>query len=238
MNSRWPYIWEHEAAGFSFALIVSIALHALLLNFSGQDTLHRECNPTVEIDLTRSARIGGLTKTSSAGSVRIKQVPEKSWTTPTPGHALGPAVPLKKDSVENSAGETSAANPAAEVSPGTLSSGAGANQNPSDGYRDMSQVSRYPKLLNAAELEANLKHFYPEIERIKRNEGLVTLLLKIDEHGTVVSVETIKASSPAFEEAAKKAAMFLKYKPAMVGRSRVAVRLRQTICFKLDGSSF
>jgi TonB family protein len=61
----------------------------------------------------------------------------------------------------------------------------------------------------------------------------VTLELRINAEGRVVSAEAVRATSPAFEEAAKKVALLLKFKPAMVGRNKVAVKLRQTIQFEL-----
>jgi TonB family protein len=91
-----------------------------------------------------------------------------------------------------------------------------------------------PQLLNLADLQSNLRRFYPEYERMRRNEGRVTLEIHIGADGEVASVNVVKSSSPAFEEAAKKVATLLKFKPAMVGREQVAVKLRQTIEFKLE----
>lgn len=226
------HFWESESAFIWEALLISVLVHGAIA-FSGR--LPADMFPsrnTVEIDLTHSARIGGLARRRAASApARVIPPPKpQEWVVPKKPQSITQppqpkvAEPPKVEEPPSPIGNTGPAD-GSESTSGMMGG---------DGYMNVTQVSRYPQLLNLAELQSNLRRFYPEVERLKRNEGQVTLEIHIGADGKVASANVVKSSSPAFEEAAKKVATLLKFKPAMVGREKVAVKLRQTIEFKLE----
>ena len=88
--------------------------------------------------------------------------------------------------------------------------------------------------MNLAELQSNLRKFYPESERRNENEGRVTIELYLGTDGRVTTIEVLKSAGAAFDGAARKVAMLLRYSPAMLGSNPVAVKMKQTIEFKLE----
>lgn len=74
---------------------------------------------------------------------------------------------------------------------------------------------------------------YPEEERIERREPDVVLRLSIDADGRVVGAEVVESAGPAFDEAARAAALLGRFEPARVGGSPVAARVLFRVEFRL-----
>lgn len=208
------------------AIALSLGVHLSLFVFAWFLTGGFRSPEIVEIDLTQFTQVGSVphhrgTDRPAARPVKPAPAP-KEWSTPPKGSETRPApveAPATEAGAEKFSGEsTETANMVGS----------------SDGFADVATVSRLPEIANWRELQANLRKYYPEYERVKRNEGNVTIELRISEEGKVVSSFVVRSAGPAFDEAAKKVAALLRYKPALVGRKPVAVKLRQTIQFKLD----
>lgn len=222
---------QNDQRLYSSTLFLSLLAHVALFSIGLMrwDTVIPK--RTVEIDLTHATRIGGLPSQKKAGRPALANKPTPAdWVIPKKGSADATTAPTISPS--NEVESKPSATIAGLANEGGTGEGLGGEF--TDGYAELNQVSRYPKLLNLGELQVNLQKFYPEYERLKRNEGRVTLDLRIDSDGKVTSSEIIKSSGPAFSEAAQKVAKLLKYKPAMVGRNKVGVKLRQTVEFKLE----
>ena len=84
-----------------------------------------------------------------------------------------------------------------------------------------------PKLLYLPEPE------YPELAKKAQIEGVVELLLKIDEKGNVVGVRVAKSVHPLLDQAAIKAAWKAKFKPAKQRDKPVPVMISIKIQFRL-----
>jgi len=212
--------WENnESLLIWVALFFSLLIHASLfvLGSSPFRIEFRSSRRTVEIDLTHSARLDGSKEKAVSTKSALPTKP-KEWIVPKKGKELAqPFYPPAPSTVEERPAEVPSSEDGA-----------------SDGFMDVTRVSRFPQVLNLAELESSLKRFYPEDERLKRNEGTVVLVLHVDEQGRVVSADAIRSPSSSFAEAAIKVARLIKFKPAMVGRNPVAVKLKQAIRFKLE----
>ncbi len=95
-------------------------------------------------------------------------------------------------------------------------------------------MSRLPQLLNLSDLSAILKRFYPEAARAQGREATVVLDIHIGADGLVADVEVVKSADPDFNEAARRVAKLLRFKPAFLGSRPVAVKMRQPIQFRLE----
>jgi TonB family protein len=226
MNS----FWDNEEALFLSALFFSVLIHLGFFLAGSINVNFLPSHQTVEIDLTHAARIGGLkSRPSQAAAAPAAPSKPTDWV-----------VSKKKVLMPLEMPKTVEAEKPEPVSPqqvdGSAGSGGGSpfGTAEGDGFMDVTHVSRYPQLLNLTELQANLRKFYPEYERMRRNEGRVTLELHIAADGHISSVNVVRSAGEAFDAAAQKVAMLLRFRPAMVGRESVAVKLRQTIEFKLE----
>lgn len=99
--------------------------------------------------------------------------------------------------------------------------------------RAEAELSRPPRLLNGEEVSAGLGRFYPADERRGGREGEAALAVHIDESGRVARVDVLRATSPAFAEAAHHVAGLQRFAPGFVGTEPVPVRMRQAIEFRL-----
>ncbi|MFA5140990.1 MAG: TonB family protein [Elusimicrobiota bacterium] len=95
-------------------------------------------------------------------------------------------------------------------------------------------LTRYPRLLNKDELLSNIQRFYPKAERKAGNEGKVVLVVHIGADGRVEPGEIVQSASPDFDEAAKKVAKLMRFDPALGPDGPVAVKVKQSISFKLE----
>lgn len=116
--------------------------------------------------------------------------------------------------------------------------GEGADEGTPDGHgHGGTPLRAFPRLLNADEVLANLRRFYPESERAANREGDVTALIHIDVDGNVSSVDIRRTAGPAFDEAAKKVGRLMRFSPAIGLDGRpVPVALPQPIQFRLTAN--
>ncbi len=74
---------------------------------------------------------------------------------------------------------------------------------------------------------------YPETERRIRKEGTVILEAIITSDGTVDEVKVLKSADAILDEAAKRAVMRWRYRPATLNGRAVRVYLTVTVSFRL-----
>lgn len=96
-------------------------------------------------------------------------------------------------------------------------------------------LTSVPKLMNEHELAESLRRYYPEAERQAGHEASVVLDLHINAQGVVAHAVLIQPGGQAFDQAAIRVAKLFRFSPAQIGNKSVAVRIRQTIRFQLDG---
>jgi protein TonB len=205
------------------ALLLSLGMHVFISFKAGEFSLHYQQKHTVEIDITNMGHIGMAAppRRSAAPPTAAPKptAPPKEWTKPAPNQAVVPA-PIPTQPVPAPPPEAEPP-PPSEYNVGT---GGGVN----------TVLSRIPQLLNLSDLRAILQRYYPEEARSQGREGMVVLDLHIDTDGHVASVDIVRSGGSDFDEAAKKAAMLLRFTPAFLGSQRVNVKMRQAIQFKLE----
>lgn len=86
---------------------------------------------------------------------------------------------------------------------------------------------RPPQLVSRTEPE------YPEVERRGRKEGTVIIEATITADGTVRDVRLLKSADTILDEAAKRAVLQWRYRPATLNGRAVPVYLRVTVSFRL-----
>lgn len=223
MNLR--YFWNEDYL-LSEALFLSVGVHFLLLH-AGALTFHFQQKHTVEIDITNMGHLGMPGPAPRAAAAPPKPVARaKEWVKPAPDQKIVPA-PIPTQPVPAPTPEEPPPAPAATGN-GTGEYGIGTG----DGSANV--LSRIPQLLNLSDLRAILQRFYPEEARSQGREATVVLDVHIDTDGHVTSVDIVRSGASDFDEAAKKAAMLLRFTPAFLGSQRVAVKMRQAIQFKLE----
>lgn len=188
---------------------------------------------SVELDMTQPFRLTSNPLLKGLGGRRApprRQEPRKEAVKEVARELVDAAspVPQAESPKEPSGGGADGAKTGSpEALPGGVGSGEGGDT--------WLHLTRLPRLADKAELERALKRFYPEEERKKGLEAEVTLHLHIDETGRVSSFEIVRSGGPAFDEAAGKVALALEFVPAMVGQLPAAVKVKQTISFRLKG---
>ncbi|HEX4047167.1 MAG TPA: energy transducer TonB [Elusimicrobiota bacterium] len=214
---------ERRKSYLPLAFALSFGAHGLvyLLGYAAPRPAHQP----VELDLTMSGHLGRL----GGGRAAPPPPPSKpaAWVKAAPNKAA-PLPDLKKDAAAPPAPETAPAPapaPAADRPPAEYGEGEG----------DMTSLTRLPQLKNLGDLRAILRRFYPEAERLSGKTGTVVIDLHVDIDGRVVSVDVARSATPAFDEAARKVGLLLRFTPAYLGTQRVAVKLRQAIQFNLSG---
>ncbi len=83
------------------------------------------------------------------------------------------------------------------------------------------------------QLVVRIEPEYPEIERKLRKEGIVILEAIITTEGRVDEVRVLKSADPILDEAARRAVMQWRYKPAILNGRAVRVYLTATVTFHL-----
>lgn len=185
-------------------LAASALLHGPLLVSFPRAHGHRP-SASVEIDLTAPASRGKRTG-APAAPVRA---PEESL-----GAAASSAQPpLPRETPEQS--RAHGHGPAGEGGGGVA-------------------LARSPHLLNLAELRRILERYYPEQERRQGREGMVVLDLHIDAAGAVTGVDVVRSAGRLFDEAARQVALSLRFAPAYAEGKPVAVKVRQSVVFKIE----
>ncbi len=90
-----------------------------------------------------------------------------------------------------------------------------------------------PRLLNADEILAALRRYYPEIERRQGKEGTVNLYLHIGADGLIHDIDIARTAGPYFDAAAEKVARLMRFAPAENAVGPVPVKIAQPFVFKL-----
>jgi protein TonB len=203
------------------ALALSLAIH-LMMSRVGQLTFHFHEKHTVEIDITNMGRLGMpvVPRRVAAPAPTEPVAPPKEWVQPKPGQKAEPA-PIPTKPVHAPPPEAPEPPPPSEYNVGI------------GGYNAV-VLSRIPQLLNLSALRAILQRLYPETARSQGRQGMVVLDLHIDTEGHVKSVDVVQSGGADFDDAAKRAALLLRFTPAFLGSQRVAVKMRQAIQFKLE----
>lgn len=200
----------------------------------------------IEIDLSHSflggtgpAKLGapkalvpkavGVPLPAERGVPQLAQpVPPKDWVLPGPQTKVMEEPPAPAATPGGAVGGTG-------TSPLTGGSGAGADYGTPNGTGDGgSGLLQWPRLLNRDEMLANLRRFYPENERRAGHEGSVVVALHIGADGRVSPIDVVSSAGAAFDEAARKVGALMRFSPAVGPRGPVAVKLPQTILFRLE----
>ena len=217
-----------DSSYLPLALAASTGLHALVYLWGY--AAPRPSHPPVELDLTMSGHLGHL----GGGHARpaappppppVAKAAPKEWMKAA-DNKPAPLPDLAKEAAAPAAPE-----PAPAPAPGPTS-----NETPGEygeGEGDMNQLTRLPQLKNLGDLRAILRRFYPEAERLRGSTGTVVIDLHVDGDGHVTSVDVVRSATPAFDEAARKVGLLLRFTPAYLGAQKVPVKLRQAIQFNL-----
>lgn len=94
-------------------------------------------------------------------------------------------------------------------------------------------VNRPPRLLNREEVLANLRRFYPELERRAGREGKVLVELEIGADGLVHQVQVLQSAGELFDEAAGKVGRLMRFEPELKASIPVKSRKKQSMYFQL-----
>lgn len=110
-------------------------------------------------------------------------------------------------------------------------SGRESEASPSGGSRATGQVSP-PGLLDGVR---NPEPDYPYLSRQRGEQGVVTVLLRISEAGTVTGVEVLRSSGhPALDDAARRAALLSRFRAARRNDAPVPGTIRTSYHFQLS----
>jgi TonB family protein len=232
----------------SRSLGVSVAAHAALLALLVLlPRLRFAAPPPFEVEITSPflgtgpAKLGApkplvrgkvLPKTEETPKVPPKPVvktppPPKEWTLPNKTSKPVPPPPPAPAPGGVQGGKGTA------VQPGGL--GLGADRGKPNGLGDGgTPLSAFPRLINAAEVAAELRRAYPESERRAGREGEVVLVLHIGAGGDVGRVDVAGSAGKAFDAAARKVGLMMRFSPALgLDGKPVAVAFPQKIQFRL-----
>lgn len=235
-----------ESSRFEAAVLFSLLLHVLLWQgLSWQDrwkaARDAEISP-LEIDLTRPFRLTSnpllARKADNPGTgapiVKFPSTAEKP-AMPNATTALGdkPTTEPPKDWILPGPSTQILEKPGNED--GGLSSGLGGlGDGTGTGEVDWIYLTDLPKILNRDDLAKYLRKFYPEAERRAGREGAVGLDIHLDAAGKIVKVDIVQSDGASFDEAARKVIAEARFAPAKVKTRAVAVKIRQTITFRLE----
>lgn len=228
---RWPNIKISRLPPFETALLLSLLLHVVIWQgFKWRDLLgFRDSDTTMEVDLTRPFRLtddprlarravvsgtGAPAVTAPKPAAVAPPEPPKDWVLP------GPSTKVLE--------QPSTAEDASPSGLGGLGDGTGF------GEVDWVYLTDLPRILNREDLLRDIQRFYPESERAAGREGDVGLVVHLGPDGGVRSVDITESAGSLFDEAAKKVIAVARFSPAKAGKQAVAVKIRQTISFRLE----
>jgi len=235
---------------FRNALIASVVFHLVLWGgFSLKHFLdERSTVPTIEIDLTKPFRIGGNPLLKPGGGTTSKSVkkpgppgllekpeeqkkpePPKDWVLPSPNTKV-----LEKPVLETPQATTKIPGGDADGT-GDGWQGTGGGWGGGEGQGGGIPLTRFPQLLNKKEVLKLLRRNYPEAERQAGVEGVVVVDLHLDADGKVTAVDIVDSAGVSFDKVADKVAQKMRFTPALLKTKPVAVKIRQSIAFQLEG---
>jgi TonB family protein len=206
-------------------LALSFILHGLLFSAGWRFPSHRLYNSAIEVDLTgpyeivppgtaafsRPVRRGDPQGPSEGRKTKVAEFPRPAQTpvsARTANQKPADEPPARRGSL------TGVDEGGTEVALVTLTA--------------------IPHLLNARDLQAFLRTYYPESERLAGHEGRVVVDLHIDAAGIVTRSEIVVSAGEEFDQAALRIASLLRFSPARVGERPFPAKLRQAISFRLE----
>lgn len=239
---------------FAVSIAASVLLHGSLWLGAGwwRLTAPAPAAPQIEIDLTSPpgtgpAHLAGPKKSSPlAVPQKVEPPPEEvkqppvvpPKTAPPPTDWVTPGPETKKVEAQAPPLPTPGGTPDGTGTASKLGgSGVGANDGVPGGTGDGGTggtVDVKPKLLNLDEVLANIRRFYPEAERRAGHEAKVKVYLHIGTDGRVGAVDFVQSGGPAFDDAVKQVAHLMRFSPALLKDTPVAVKIGQTMQFKLQ----
>lgn len=199
------------------SIAFSAILHSLL--FMPWHVLHSHAEPPelMELDLAGPPGPAGAPP-GRARAARAASPPAAEWK--IPGAAARPELPTVAAPDPGDADAPSEGPEPTGGAGGIGGSGRG--------------TVRPPVLLNHGELHRLLQRLYPDSERELGREGMVVLNLSVGVDGRVTGAEISRSAGAAFDAAALRLAERLRYAPAEDAGRPVAVRMRQSVLFKLE----
>ncbi len=164
--------------------------------------------------------------------------PPKDWVLPNPS--------TKVDKPETPSTTGSAIGTGITTTPGGAAGGegtaakvGGSGEGSDDGVpgghgHGGTPLKAFPRLLNRDEVFAALRRLYPERERAANHEGDVLALIHIGADGDVGRVDIRRSAGTAFDDAARKVGLLMRFSPAIGLDGRpTPVALPQPIEFRL-----
>lgn len=245
---------SRQTPAFRLGLEISLLIHGALFLMLVHRPGGLDFSPTwakpdaMEVDLTRPYRLTSdphkafRSSNPGTGAPRVENpTPEPfkagggiaakgtDWTLPTPM--------TKILETPTDFGNPLSKSTAPSTGTGTVegeSRGLGGLGTGGDGEVDWIYLTERPRLLNKDEVLKNMLHFYPYAERQAQREGRVIVDLHINKNGDVSGVDIKKSAGVLFDEAAKKVLSLARFSPARAGEKSVAVKMPQTLDFKLE----
>ena len=232
---------------FRDSFLASLLLHLGLLGFFQLRHLFTfETDHSMEIDLTQPFRIGGNPLLKPGGGTTVNEVrnpgppapmdaepsdkkaPPKDWVIPTPQTKI-----IEKPAPETVPEENRSPH-GIEGGQGEGFTGTGGGFGGGEGEGGGIKIDRYPVLLNKREILRLLKKNYPPAEREAGITSRVIVDLHLDTLGNVTGLDVVGSGGVNFDSAAKVVAPKMRFKPALVNAGPAAVKIRQSIIFKLE----
>ncbi|MDP3544418.1 MAG: energy transducer TonB [Elusimicrobiota bacterium] len=202
----------------SASIAASAALHSLLFMPWPVPHSHAEPPELMELDLAGPPGPAGSPAPAPAKTGRRAD----DWR--LPADASVPAAPAPASPAEADPGDADAPSEGPGAEGGGPAGGGGSGRG----------TVRPPVLLNHGELHRLLQRLYPESERELGREGMVVLSLSVGIDGRVTGAEIVRSAGAAFDSAALRLSDKLRYAPAEDAGRPIAVRMRQSVLFKLE----
>ncbi|HOW28085.1 MAG TPA: energy transducer TonB [Elusimicrobiota bacterium] len=228
---------------FQIALIASVGLHGGV--WGAFSWVHRAPSdpdvPALEIDLTKPFRLDPNASLKRLGGGPSADQKPAVVSPPVPTPPTEKTVPnssaLPQEKTEEWKLPTADTKEFEKGTGGDESLPPGSGDGSGYGYGgegDGVGLSRLPRLLNREEIRRNLQRFYPERERRLGQEGVVVVDVHIGDDGQVGRIEIVESGGESFDDAARAVVKEMRFSPAMVGPTPVAVKIRQSIVFRIE----
>lgn len=203
----------------SASIAASAALHSLL--FMPWPVLHSHSEPPELMELDLAGPPGPVAGPAPAPAKTGRRAAD--WKLPS--DATMPSTPVPASPAEADPGDADAPSAGPATGPGGPGGGGGGSGR---------GTVLPPVLLNHGELHRLLQRLYPESERDLGREGMVVLSLSVGADGRVTAAEVVRSAGAAFDAAALELSGKLRYAPAEDMGRPIAVRMRQSVLFKLE----
>lgn len=201
----------------SASIAASAALHSLL--FMPWPVPHSHAEPPELMELDLAGPPGPVGGPAPAPAKRGRRAAD--WKLPSDAPASPVNTPATPSEADPGDADAPSEGPAAD---GVGAGGGGSGRG----------TVRPPVLLNHGELHRLLQRLYPESERDLGREGMVVLSLSVGVDGRVTGAEVVRSAGAAFDAAALRLSENLRYAPAEDAGRPIAVRMRQSVLFKLE----